>query len=548
MDVDRKPNPGAVPPYGNQSGQTGYGGSAGGDGRSSSVKRELGSGDQGGSGGIKAESDVQTLELTQTHMSVHNENQLLRDDLEIRKRANELIIPTNDDHVKARLEELGEPIILFGETRPLRRQRLRLELAKRNETEGMPKEVRELGLVATESGAEGPQRPFTTEGLPQLKEARLSILRDSIPRSQKRLRALRDRQNFYAKMAKEEWSAKLKRQDDQFFAPLTSILPSISVVGDPRPLSAISFNSDGSKLATASWNPVCKVWNPQTGTEEKSFKGHTERILGLSFSPQRPNAPEILASCGADKTIRLWNTESGESVAALRGGHDDRINVVGWHPTGAHLFSSSHDSTWSMWDVATSTQLLRQDGHSRGVFGLSVHPDGALVSTGSLDASVRVWDVRSGEPISTFYGHVRQVLSTSWHPDGVLLASASEDHTVRVWDMRTRKALYTIPAHQGLVCSVKFAPHHGKYLVTAGFDNFARVYRSDDFSLLCSLSGHDSRVVALDVSPAASNAYLQSMQPDHFVANPHSDPEDALPPVVIATAGFDRTWKLWSPS
>lgn len=544
--MDQKPN---VASHGSQvrGGAGGVGGASQKDFNNGGVKREQGDSIQIGGSGFSADEGVQYLELTQSHMAVHNEHQMLREDLELRAKANALIIPTNDEHVKARLEELGEPIILFAEMRHQRRQRLRMELAKRGETEGMPKEVREVGLVGTGEDESGPKRPFTTNGMEKLKEARLSILRDSIPRSQKRMYAERARQNFYAKMAPEEWNAKLKREEEKYFAPLQTVLPSISVVGDPRPLSSLAFNGDGSKLATASWNPVVKIWNPQKGTEEKVLRGHSERVLGVSFSPLSSSGPSMLASCGADQTIRLWNVESGDSVATLKG-HEDRVNVIAWHPTGAQLFASSHDSTWSLWDVESKTQLLRQDGHSRGVFGMSLHPDGAILATGSVDAAVRVWDVRSGESIQTFTGHVRQVLSTSWHPNGVQLASASEDHTVRVWDLRTRKTLYTIPAHKGLVSSVKFAPHHGKYLVTAGYDNFARIFSTDDFSLLSTLSGHDSRVVSMDVSPAASTAYLHAMEPNHFITNPHLDPEDILPPIVIATAGYDRTWKLWSPS
>lgn len=47
----------------------------------------------------------------------------LINELEERKKARELSIPTNDDLVKARLQELNEPIILFGEQKPERRER-----------------------------------------------------------------------------------------------------------------------------------------------------------------------------------------------------------------------------------------------------------------------------------------------------------------------------------------------------------------------------------------------------------------------------------------
>jgi U4/U6 small nuclear ribonucleoprotein PRP4 len=43
------------------------------------------------------------------------ENQALLDELERKKRARALAVPTDDGRVRARLRELGEPITLFGE-------------------------------------------------------------------------------------------------------------------------------------------------------------------------------------------------------------------------------------------------------------------------------------------------------------------------------------------------------------------------------------------------------------------------------------------------
>lgn len=47
----------------------------------------------------------------------------LMDGFDFQKRKSEIIVPTNDDLVKARLMELFEPIILFGEGKPERRER-----------------------------------------------------------------------------------------------------------------------------------------------------------------------------------------------------------------------------------------------------------------------------------------------------------------------------------------------------------------------------------------------------------------------------------------
>jgi U4/U6 small nuclear ribonucleoprotein PRP4 len=43
------------------------------------------------------------------------ENQIILDELERKKKARSMAVPTDDNRVKARLREIGEPITLFGE-------------------------------------------------------------------------------------------------------------------------------------------------------------------------------------------------------------------------------------------------------------------------------------------------------------------------------------------------------------------------------------------------------------------------------------------------
>ena len=46
---------------------------------------------------------------------VKAENQALINELDRKKRARTMAVPTDDNRVKARLREIGEPITLFGE-------------------------------------------------------------------------------------------------------------------------------------------------------------------------------------------------------------------------------------------------------------------------------------------------------------------------------------------------------------------------------------------------------------------------------------------------
>jgi U4/U6 small nuclear ribonucleoprotein PRP4 len=61
------------------------------------------------------------------------ETQALLDELERKKRARAIAVPTDDGRVKKRLRELGEPITLFGERAADRRARLIQLLSRRGD-------------------------------------------------------------------------------------------------------------------------------------------------------------------------------------------------------------------------------------------------------------------------------------------------------------------------------------------------------------------------------------------------------------------------------
>lgn len=71
-----------------------------------------------------------------------------------------------------------------------------------------------------------------------------------------------------------------------------------------------------------------------------------------------------------------------ESPLAVMKGHQDRVCRVAFHPSGDYVASASFDTTWRLWDVNTSKELLLQEGHSKEVYSVEFQDDGALVASG----------------------------------------------------------------------------------------------------------------------------------------------------------------------
>ena len=142
-------------------------------------------------------------EQTAAAERARQENQELLEQLERRKRARKIAVPTDDARVRARLRELGEPITLFGERAADRRERLIYLLSRRREQDGEDamlasdeevessdeEEVRDPICVNSLYSLYPQQEEFWTPGFLELLEARRRIAEFSLPRSAPRSKA-----------------------------------------------------------------------------------------------------------------------------------------------------------------------------------------------------------------------------------------------------------------------------------------------------------------------------------------------------------------------
>ena len=75
----------------------------------------------------------------------------------------------------------------------------------------------------------------------------------------------------------------------------------------------VVFSADGNILASCSDDKTIKLWNVNTGENIRKFLGHNKAVWTIAIGSNN-----ILASGGEDQTIKLWHLPTGECTKTLR--------------------------------------------------------------------------------------------------------------------------------------------------------------------------------------------------------------------------------------
>jgi tetratricopeptide (TPR) repeat protein/Tol biopolymer transport system component len=267
----------------------------------------------------------------------------------------------------------------------------------------------------------------------------------------------------------------------------------------------VVFSGNGTRLASAiGADKTVRVWEAQTGQEILTLKGHTGAVWSVAFSPDGRR----IASASRDETVKVWDAHSGQEQLTLKG-HTGAVSTVVFSPNGKRIVSggTGHDpktnKIWGevkVWDAGTGQETLTLKGHTELVRSVCYSPDGRRIASGNQDRTVKVWDAHTGQQALSLKGHTAFVNSVCFSPDGRRIASASEDRTVKVWDAATGQEILSLKGHTGRVNSACFSPD-GRRIASGSEDRTVKVWDAHSGQETLSLMGHTNSVWSVCFSP-----------------------------------------------
>ena len=250
-------------------------------------------------------------------------------------------------------------------------------------------------------------------------------------------------------------------------------------------------------------------------TQENIIKMVIEEAFGAHFEPLKESATgksseyaivspdkKTVLIASSDNTVRLFEIETGNELQEFKG-PSDSVYSLAWSPDGNFIAAGYAGLKAYIWDRQTGDRV--QEFITKGsVTELAFSPDGTVLLIGLLNGNVQLIDrttqdkVRTLQRKPTLQGLTGTVNAAAFSPDGNSIVVGYSYGNAHLWDKNTGKLLYELKV-SGNVLSVAWSPD-GKTILLGCSDGKAILWDKETGKVLQELKKDSSDVWAVTFS------------------------------------------------
>jgi pre-mRNA-processing factor 17 len=248
--------------------------------------------------------------------------------------------------------------------------------------------------------------------------------------------------------------------------------------GHVQAVKDVTFSNDGRKFLSCGYDRQMKLWDTETGQCLKRFSnGKTPYVV--RFHPDEDKQHIFMAGM-SDKKIIQYDMNSGE-ITQEYDQHLGPVNTITFVDENRRFVTTSDDKTIRAWDYDIPVVIKYiAEPHMHSMPAVTLHPSKKYFAAQSLDNQILIYSTDNFRQNrkKRFAGHsvAGYACQVGFSPDGKWISSGDSEGNVVFWDWKTGRIKSRLKAHSKVVIAHEWLPHETSKVVTASWDGLIKLW------------------------------------------------------------------------